>query len=170
MVSAKKVPIYKRRSRARLILLCGLPASGKTTLARKLADELGAIRFCPDEWLIELGIDPFDNPARDRLEEQLWKLAQELLRLGQSVILEYGFWGRAERDEKRLRARALDVAVELRYLALPIDELWQRLDARNKRGLSGAMTITRQELKHWATKLQLPDAAELKLFDNFEAV
>jgi hypothetical protein len=35
----------------RLVLLCGLPASGKTTLARELAESYGAVRLNPDEWV-----------------------------------------------------------------------------------------------------------------------
>ena len=38
------------RQQARLVLLCGLPASGKTTLARRLAASYGAVRLNPDEW------------------------------------------------------------------------------------------------------------------------
>ncbi|MEP7216945.1 MAG: AAA family ATPase [Anaerolineaceae bacterium] len=40
---------------ARLILVCGLPGAGKTTLARQLERQLPAIRLCCDEWLSELG-------------------------------------------------------------------------------------------------------------------
>src|ERR1700754_4905420 len=96
---------------ARLILMCGLPGAGKTTRARELADRLRAVRLSPDEWMPGLGIDLFDEPARTRLEATLWTPAQALLGLGLPVILDFGFWGRDERDEKRVAARALGVPV-----------------------------------------------------------
>lgn len=49
----------------RLIILCGLPGSGKTTTARALEDGLGAVRLCPDEWMATLGIDLYDEPAAE---------------------------------------------------------------------------------------------------------
>ncbi|SNX65963.1 AAA domain-containing protein [Streptomyces sp. TLI_55] len=105
------------RPEPRPLLLCGLPGSGKTTPAKRLAEEIPAVRPCPDEWLAALGVDLFDEPARDRLERRFWHHAQDLLRLGQTVILEFGLWGRAERDEKRAAARALGVPVELHFAA-----------------------------------------------------
>ncbi|MEM8531378.1 MAG: AAA family ATPase, partial [Chloroflexota bacterium] len=35
-------------------LMCGLPTSGKTTFARRIATERRAIRFTLDEWMINL--------------------------------------------------------------------------------------------------------------------
>src|SRR3954463_12218299 len=133
--------------RARLILICGLPVSGKTTLAKQLAQEARAVRLSPDEWKHALGIDYYDEEARVRLEEQLWILAQELLMLGQSVIMENGFWAREQRDELRLAGRTLGATVELHYLTGPVDELWRRLELRNQEVKPGAVPIKRSDLE-----------------------
>src|SRR3954471_21175875 len=110
--------------RARLILICGLPGSGKTTLAKQLAQEVHAVRLSPDEWKHALDIDYYDEEARVRLEGRLWRLAQELLTFGQSVIMENGFWAREERDELRLAGRTLGASVELHYLDASVEEAW----------------------------------------------
>ena len=150
---------------ARLIVICGLPGSGKTTLAKQLALERRAVRLCPDEWKHDLGIDYYDEQGRVRLEERLWGLGQELLRLGQSVILENGFWAREERDELRRGARNLGVAVEMHYLEAPIEELWRRLEIRNQEGRPGTAPIKREDLEKWSQDFEAPDAAEFALFD-----
>src|SRR5437899_538145 len=69
----------------RLVLLCGLPASGKTMLARELADAYGAVRLNPDEWESALEVDPFDEGFQARLEADFWELTQRLLLLAISV-------------------------------------------------------------------------------------
>src|SRR5207245_4041905 len=99
-------------SSTRLVLICGLPASGKSTLARQLAPKIPATRLDKDGWVTQLGADVWDEEFRVRVEHQLWVLSQDLLAQGQSVILEWGHWARVERDEKRLGARALGVGVE----------------------------------------------------------
>ena len=60
------------RLQPRLVLVCGLPASGKTTLARRLAESYGAVRLNPDEWESALDVDPFDEGFQTRLEGQFW--------------------------------------------------------------------------------------------------
>ena len=153
------------KPKARLVLICGLPASGKSALARQLAPKIPAIRLNKDDWTTQLGADVWDEEFRVRLERQLWALTQELLVLGQSVILEWGHWARAERDEKRLRARALGVGVELHYLDAPVDELIARADRRTASGEWTSSPITRAHFEEWATTFQAPDQEELFLFD-----
>src|SRR6201996_884349 len=95
----------------RLIIICGLPGSGKTTLARRLEERLQAVRFSPDEWMQALALDLYDEERRGKIETLQWKMTQQLLTLGQTVIIEWGTWGRSERDTLRIGARALGAAV-----------------------------------------------------------
>ena len=150
----------------RLVLICGLPASGKSTLARQLADRIPAVRLDKDEWVTNLGGDVWDDAFRVRVEAQLWALTLELLAQGQSVILEWGHWARIERDEKRLGARSLGVEVELHLLDAPLDELIERADRRTALGEWTAAPITRAHFEEWSTIFQRPDEEELRLFDN----
>jgi hypothetical protein len=54
-------------SAAKLIVVCGLPGSGKTTHACQLEAKLRAVRFCPDEWVDALKFDLWDETARERI-------------------------------------------------------------------------------------------------------
>lgn len=112
-----------------------------------------------------LGSSPWDRPTNQKIEGQLWRLTQELLTLGLSVVLDFGLWARAERDEMRLVARALGAGVELHYVDVPIDELWRRLEARNLTPPWDREPIGRGHLDEWAATFEAPDAAELALFD-----
>lgn len=153
-------------SSPRLVLICGLPASGKSTLARRLATQLPAIRLDKDAWVERLGGDLWDDDLRERVEGLLWDLTLELLEQGQSVILEWGHWARAERDEKRLGARAVGADVELHYLSAPIDELVDRAERRTASGEWTAAPITREHVETWARVFQAPDEDELRLYDD----
>jgi predicted kinase len=153
-------------SQARLILTCGLPGAGKTNLATQLAADRSAVRLTKDEWLWALGSTPWDEPTREKVDRELWRLAQELLRLGVSVVLDFGLWARIERDEMRSAARGLGVAVELHYLDVPTDELWRRIAARNSEPPWDSHPIRSADLDRWLREFQAPDAAELALFDS----
>ena len=148
-----------------LVLFCGLPGSGKTRLARERARETGAIRFSTDEWMADLGVDFFDA-MRDNLQQRLDELWKELLRHGQSVILEDGTWKREERDEIRRIASVLGATTEMHYFDIPFEELWRRLELRNSAAIYGAAPITREVLEESRQRLDTPDTAELSLFDR----
>jgi predicted kinase len=146
-------------------LIAGLPGAGKTTLALQLETDVPAFRLAGDEWMLELGIDLHDDAARNRTEVLFWQLSQRLLALGQSVILESGFWLRSDRDEKRLGARALGAAVELHYLDVPLEERWRRISLRNREPGWCRSPITHEELAGWDRIFDAPGSSELALFD-----
>jgi predicted kinase len=146
----------------RLIVVCGLPGSGKTTLARALEDRIGAVRFAPDEWMNELSLDLYDKARRAKIEELQWRFAQRLLALGLVVIIEWGTWGRSERDRLREGARALGAAVELHSLTAPLEVLFARIQHRGME----SPPITREDLCRWYEIFQTPTAEEMALFDE----
>ena len=152
----------KPGSGARLIIVCGLPGSGKTTYAKQLQAKLRAIRFCPDEWMEDLSLDIWDQERREKIERLQWQFGQQLLALGLTVIIEWGTWGRSERDTLRLGARALSAAVELHYLAAPADVLFDRLQRR----ATEKPPIEREAMSRWFEMFQEPSPEEMALFDK----
>jgi predicted kinase len=145
-----------------LVIVCGLPGSGKTTHARRLAAERHGVRLSPDEWMAALGVDLWDAAMRERVEALQWAMAQDLLRVGATAIIEWGTWGRDERDALRVGARKLGASVELVHLQLPPDELWRRIRARGAED----PPITRSDLDTWVRTFQSPDDAEMRLYDR----
>ena len=148
-----------------MILTCGLPGAGKTELATEFAARRGAVRLTKDEWLWALGSSPWDRSTGVKIERELWLFAQEILRLGLSVVLDFGLWARAERDEMREVARGLGVGVELHYLDVPVDELWRRIEERNSAPSWDEEPIGRADLEQWFTVFEAPADDELALFD-----
>lgn len=146
----------------RLIIVCGLPGSGKTTHAKLLESTLHAFRFSPDEWMDALSFDLYDEPMRAKIEALQWQIGQKLLTLGLTVIIEWGTWARSERDKLRLGAKSLGAKVELHYLSAPVDVLFERIQRRNMEN----KPIEKDQLLLWIKTFQIPTPEEISLFDK----
>lgn len=153
-------------SHGRLIIVCGLPGAGKTTLARRLGPDMGGVRFCPDEWMAALAIDIYDSDARSRIEGLQWCLVEEVLTGGGIAIIEWGTWARSERDDLYAAARALGAAVELRWLDVGADELWRRVQARGMEQHLGSRPLTRADVETSVAAFEPPTVEELGFYDK----
>lgn len=150
---------------ATLHLICGLPCSGKTTLAKELEHKHSALRLTPDEWHIRLfgmDVDDAEHDARHNLVEAIqWEIAARVLTLGVNVILDFGFWGKSEREDFRLRASRLGARSEIHFLNVSEEILFERLAKRNALLIPGTFQITEDMMRSYIAVFQPPAEDEL---------
>lgn len=144
-----------------LTIVCGLPGSGKTTAADRIVEATGAARLSPDDWMTRTGSSLWEEGLRDRIEHLQWQIGQELLQENVDVVIEWGTWGREERDRLRDGARALGARVELLVLDAPDQELWRRITARGAED----PPISPEQIASYRAAFQAPTPDELALFD-----
>ena len=167
-LSIARLRLARRRSgvprllNSRLIIVCGLPGSGKTTYTTLLAEQTGAFRFCADEWMDALSISIHEENQRSKIEALQWKIAEELLRLGMVVTIEWGSWSRRDRDILMLKALKVGAAVELHYLTAPLDVLFDRIQRRGKEN----PPLKWETLLEWSKKFQAPGSSEMARYDR----
>ena len=120
-----------RPSATTLFLMVGLPGAGKTTVAQELAISQRALRLTPDEWHLPLfGVSLTADGKRDILEGRLITVALRTLRLGISVVLDFGLWSRDERSALRWLADEAEVLCEVVYLPVELDVQLARIAHR----------------------------------------
>ena len=129
-----------------LFIICGLPGSGKTTLARRLESERDALRLTPDEWMSRIVGDGWDHERRAAVEAVMTDIATRVLQLGRSVVLDFGCWTRRERDELRGLARSVGARAETHYCMAPLAELQRRLSQRNPSLPPHTFVVTPQQV------------------------
>ena len=141
---------------ATLHLMVGLPCSGKTTLAKSLEKECNALLLSTDKWHIKLfGKDThlIDHNEHDRMhkniEEIEWEIAKRVLFLGIDVILDFGFWNREERHYFKSEARKFGFEFKIHYLDVSEEELFKRLEKRNKELSEEVFKIPKENMKKY---------------------
>lgn len=155
-----------------LHLICGLPGSGKTTLAREIEISTGAIRFCPDEWIKEIWQERAEgegNNFRDAIENLQWKIARGILQNKVDAIIEWGTWGRNEREKLRDEAHDLGARVKFYYLKVPIEILSERMIRRSAHLSDHELHIPETDvprlLEEWWKAFHEPTIEELESYD-----
>lgn len=132
---------------ARLVVVCGPPGTGKTTVARMVADRLGAARLRTDVVRKDLVDDPsYDDEETDRTYATLLDRARERLESGDDVVLDGTF--RERRFRERARETARDAAAAFTLVRVTCDEPVVRERIRTREGdASDADVAVREQLR-----------------------
>ena len=86
----------------------GFIGFGKTTISKRLALKLPAVRLNNDDWMASLfGAGPHGELEDDywrRINKIHWDLAESIIHSGADVIMDDGMWMKDERKERAERA------------------------------------------------------------------
>jgi predicted kinase len=148
-----------------LHVLCGKLASGKTTLAKQIADQSGAMLFCEDIWLSKLFpgeiatfADYLNRSARFR--GALAPHVRSLLGRGTSVVLDFAGNVPQERAWARSLCDADGVHVVLHYLNASDELCKSQLHRRNQERPDGSQATTDAEFDAITRYFVPPDPSE----------
>ena len=117
-------------------LLCGVPCSGKTTYAKRwmnAQEGRGWVLLSCDEALFKLEdvlCDDYDA-ALERVKAYLLDQSVSLVRAGCGVLLDWGFWQRAERERVSAFYAQAGIACRWHYIDVSPEEWMRRCEKRN---------------------------------------
>lgn len=160
---------------AMLHFLCGSTGAGKTTYARRLAEETVGVFFPIDAWMSALFWMDAPEPiqpdwATERIERcraMIWRTALEVAGRGTPCLLEIGFTTRAVRAKYAALAAKAGLPVRLHFLDVPAEERWRRVQARNlEAGDQLAFPVTRAMFDYVEGMWEPPSPDEMAACDG----
>lgn len=153
---------------AEIHLILGRLCSGKTTLAKAMAQEKKAVLLSCDELMLTLfpedGLGSAYDTISSRVKEYLWKKAFELIDAEVNVVLDWGFWTKAARQDAFSRCREKNVPF-VRHLIDISDEEWRRrIEKRNqavRQGQTQAYQVDEGLYRKFLSRYEAPSADEI---------
>ncbi len=104
---------------AKVYILCGKVASGKTTYANQIKNISKSVILSHDELMLKLFdgcLGPKHDDTVNRISNYFYTMAKELISLDINVIFDFGYWTKSERTKTRDYFQAEDICVEIHYL------------------------------------------------------
>ncbi|MBD3397741.1 AAA family ATPase [Candidatus Micrarchaeota archaeon] len=118
-----------------LVLVCGLPGAGKSTLAKALAEKLSAVYLSSDIIRMKmLSERTYSEHEKYKVYGRMVEEAGKLLSAGKAVVCDATFYKKKTRAE--MRGAAEKAGAELHIILCQLDEqtLEERMEQRGKEG------------------------------------
>ena len=149
-------------------LICGLPASGKSTYSSALKASTAGVHFALDHWLItaygRYAIDTVGNTEHVRrvmaCRKLIWAVCEAFLQRDVDVILDDGFFLRTHRMEYAEMARTIGSDVTIHYVNTPAEIIEKRIEKRNRNLPRDNFTISQSMLEQVSQLFDEPSADE----------
>jgi predicted kinase len=146
-----------------VVLMCGLPGSGKSTYARALEGR-GFTRLSVDEvvWA-RIGRDAAElepgeyEQLKRAVEQELWHELLRLLDAKQPVVIDYSFWDRSRRDRYKAEIERRGCRWELVWLKADLETLRRRLAIRNRQQGANSVTVDDEVLERYFAAFEEPE-------------
>ncbi len=131
-----------------LILVCGLPGAGKSTLAQALSEKIGAAYLSSDIIRKKMLNDrTYSENEKYRVYERMVEEAGLLLASGKTVVCDATFYKRGTRGEMKAAARRAGSEIYIVKCVLEEKEIEKRMEERKKWGNSESEADFRIYLK-----------------------
>lgn len=152
-----------------VILICGKICSGKTTYAKKICRETGAVLLSVDEIMLAMfgqHCGDMHDTYAERTRNYLLDKAVQLHDSGINAVLDWGFWTRRGREETRKFFADRGIMTQLRYIDIS-DDTWQmRLEKRNRAVLNGtesAYYVDENLAAKFESRFEMPEEEEIDI-------
>jgi len=146
-------------------VICGFIGAGKTTFARNLEKETGAIRVTKDEWIIKIfGNKITSDKNFERYDKNITKLATDIafkiLKAGKDVIIDEGFWVKSQRDDIKKKILQVGAKPIFYYVESTVEKMKERVINRSKNPTKDSFEISEEMFNSYLKYWQAPDESE----------
>ncbi len=154
---------------AQVILICGKICSGKTTYAKKICREQGAVLLSVDEIMLAMfgqHCGDMHDTYAERTRNYLLEKAVELYQCGFDAVLDWGFWTKEGRDSAAAFFRERGIPCQFHLIDISEDAWHARLEKRNRDVLDGAVSayyVDENLTAKFESRFQMPEKDEISV-------